>query len=116
MNPRPPGPQPSALPAELHPPQKTSPNYQNLSNFSILFYIDLEVWFDYYPFRIKYFIKGSFIMNTFLIFVVRLILGLVFGIFLIRMFRPEWGIYHGVAAGLVLVALAYGMTFFRKKK
>ncbi len=55
-------------------------------------------------------------MNTFLIFVVRLILGLVFGIFLIRMFRPEWGIYHGVAAGLVLVALAYGMAFFRKKK
>ncbi|MBW2654877.1 MAG: hypothetical protein JRC91_08070 [Deltaproteobacteria bacterium] len=55
-------------------------------------------------------------MNTFLIFVVRLILGLVFGIFLIRMFRPEWGIYHGIATGLVLVALAYGMALFRKKK
>ncbi|MBU1697423.1 MAG: hypothetical protein KKD21_10335 [Proteobacteria bacterium] len=55
-------------------------------------------------------------MNAFLIFVVRLILGLVFGIFLIRLFRPEWGIYHGVAAGLILVALAYGMELFRKKK
>ncbi len=55
-------------------------------------------------------------MNTFLIFVVRLILGLVFGIFLTRLFRPEWGIYQGVATGLVLVALAYGMAFFRKKK
>ncbi len=55
-------------------------------------------------------------MNAFLIFVVRLILGLVFGIFLARLFRPEWGIYQGVATGLVLVALAYGMAFFRKKK
>ncbi len=55
-------------------------------------------------------------MNAFLIFVVRLILGLVFGIFLIRLFRPEWGIYHGVVTGLILVALAYGMAFFRKKK
>jgi cytochrome bd-type quinol oxidase subunit 1 len=50
-----------------------------------------------------------------LIFVVRLILGIVFGIFLIRLFRPEWGIYHGVAAGLILVALAYGMAFFKKR-
>ena len=55
-------------------------------------------------------------MNTFLIFVVRLILGLVFGIFLIRVFRPEWGIYHGVVTGLVLVAIAYGMALFKKKK
>jgi len=55
-------------------------------------------------------------MNTLLIFIVRLILGLVFGIFLIRVFRPEWGIFHGVAAGLILVALAYGMAFFRQKK
>ncbi|MBC8441441.1 MAG: hypothetical protein H8D87_17345 [Deltaproteobacteria bacterium] len=55
-------------------------------------------------------------MNAFLIFVVRLILGLVFGIFLIRLFRPELGIYHGVAAGFILVALAYGMALFRKKK
>ena len=55
-------------------------------------------------------------MNAFLIFVVRLILGLVFGILLIRLFRPEWGVYHGVITGLVLVALAYGMALFRKKK
>jgi len=55
-------------------------------------------------------------MNTLLIFIVRLILGLVFGIFLIRVFRPEWSIFHGVAAGLILVALAYGMAFFRQKK
>jgi hypothetical protein len=55
-------------------------------------------------------------MNTILIFTVRLILGLVFGIILIRMFRPEWTIFHGVITGLILVALAYGMAFFRKKK
>ena len=55
-------------------------------------------------------------MNAFLIFVVRLILGLVFGILLTRMFRPEWGIFQGVVTGLVLVGLAYVMAFFRKKK
>ncbi|MBT7260023.1 MAG: hypothetical protein HN888_02775 [Desulfobacula sp.] len=54
-------------------------------------------------------------MNAFLIFVVRLILGLVFGIMIIRLFRPEWGIFHGVGAGLILVTLAYVMAFFRKK-
>ncbi len=55
-------------------------------------------------------------MNTLLIFIVRLIIGVVFGIILIRMFRPEWTVFHGVITGLVLVALAYGMAFFRKKK
>lgn len=54
-------------------------------------------------------------MNVFLIFVVRLILGLVFGILLTRLFRPEWEVYKGVFTGLILVALAYGMAFFRKK-
>ena len=55
-------------------------------------------------------------MNALLIFVVRLILGLFFGIILTRLFRPDWGIYHGAGTGLILVALAYGMSFFRKKK
>ena len=55
-------------------------------------------------------------MNTLLIFIVRLIIGVVFGIILIRMFRPEWTVFHGVITGIVLVALAYGMAFFRKKK
>lgn len=55
-------------------------------------------------------------MNTFLIFVVRLIIGIVFGILLTRLFRPEWEVYHGVITGLVLVALAYGMSFFKNRK
>jgi hypothetical protein len=54
-------------------------------------------------------------MNALIIFLVRLILGLAFGILLIRMFRPEWGIYHGVITGIILVALAYIFRFFRKK-
>ncbi len=54
-------------------------------------------------------------MNALLIFVVRLIAGLFFGIVLTRLFRPEWGIYHGIATGIILVALAYAMAFFRKK-
>ncbi len=55
-------------------------------------------------------------MNALIIFMVRLILGLAFGIVLIRLFRPEWGIYYGVGAGVILTALAYGMSFFTKSK
>jgi len=55
-------------------------------------------------------------MNTLIIFTVRLILGLAFGMIIVRLFRPEWSIFHGVGAGLILVALAYGMSFFRKSK
>jgi multisubunit Na+/H+ antiporter MnhB subunit len=55
-------------------------------------------------------------MNTLIIFTIRLILGLAFGIILTRLFKPDWGIYHGVVAGVVLVALAYGMSYYRKLK
>ena len=54
-------------------------------------------------------------MNSLAIFVVRLILGLVFGIILTRLFKPDWEVYHGALVGLVLVGLAYGMAFFRKR-
>ncbi|MGD9823083.1 hypothetical protein [Desulfobacter sp.] len=55
-------------------------------------------------------------MNTLIIFTIRLILGLAFGIILTRLFKPDWGIYHGVATGIILVALAYGMGYYRKSK
>lgn len=55
-------------------------------------------------------------MNSLLIFVVRLILGLVFGILLTRLFQPDYGIYHGVVAGIILVILAYGMSLFKNRK
>lgn len=54
-------------------------------------------------------------MNALIIFVVRLILGLVFGILLTRLFKPDWSIYHGVVTGLILVGLSYGMAMFRNR-
>ena len=54
-------------------------------------------------------------MNELMIFVVRLIIGLVCGIFLTRLFHPEWSVMTGAAIGFALVALVYGMRFFRKK-
>lgn len=54
-------------------------------------------------------------MNSLFVFVIRLILGLVFGILLTRIFNPDWSIYHGAGVGLILVGLAYLMAFFRKK-
>ena len=54
-------------------------------------------------------------MNTLLIFVVRLILGLVFGIILTRLFNPDWGIFGGVVVGFLLVALSYGMAYLRTR-
>lgn len=54
-------------------------------------------------------------MNSLFVFVIRLILGLVFGILLTRIFNPDWGIYAGAGLGLILVGLAYLMAFFRKK-
>ena len=55
-------------------------------------------------------------MNALIIFVVRLILGLVFGILLTRLFKPDWGFHQGVIAGIILVALSYCMAYFRQKK
>jgi len=55
-------------------------------------------------------------MNTLIIFIIRLIIGLAFGIILTRLFKPDWGIYHGVVTGLILVILAYGMSYYRKFK
>mgnify|MGYP001547961435 CR=1 len=55
-------------------------------------------------------------MNALIIFTVRLILGLVFGILLTRLFKPDWSIYHGVVTGLVLVGLSYGLAYFRNKQ
>ncbi len=60
--------------------------------------------------------KKDVAMNALLIFSVRLILGIVFGLVIIRLFRPEWGVFHGVGTGLLLVAGAYAMQLFRKKK
>jgi len=54
-------------------------------------------------------------MSSFLIFMVRLILGMAFGILLTRIFRPEWTVFHGLALGGGLVAGAYLMGMVRKR-
>ncbi len=72
--------------------------------------------FDYYPLNINIETLRTLYMNALITFTVRLILGLAFGIILTRLFKPDWEIYHGVGTGVFLVALAYGMSFFRKSK
>jgi len=54
-------------------------------------------------------------MNNFYIFVVRLILGLVFGILIAKIFRPDWSIFAGAATGLGLVGTAYLLQTFRAR-
>ncbi len=54
-------------------------------------------------------------MNSFLILFVRLIVGIVFGVFICRLFRPEWGMYKGAFTGIALVLIVYGMEFFKKR-
>ncbi|MBF0111769.1 MAG: hypothetical protein HQK64_07795 [Desulfamplus sp.] len=55
-------------------------------------------------------------MNGFYIFIVRLILGVMFGILITRIFRPDWSMLHGVGVGFLLVVAAYLMQMMRNKK
>ncbi len=54
-------------------------------------------------------------MNDFYIFIIRLILGIAFGILLTRIFRPEWSILHGLVMGLLLVAASYLLHTLRNR-
>jgi len=54
-------------------------------------------------------------MGGLYIFIARVILGMVFGILLTRIFRPEWSVFHGVAMGIGLVAAAYLMQMIRNR-
>ena len=54
-------------------------------------------------------------MNSFSIFIVRLILGVVLGIIITRIFRPDWTMFAGAGIGLGLVAAAYLMQTMRKR-
>jgi len=54
-------------------------------------------------------------MGGLYIFIARVILGMVFGILLTRIFRPEWSVFHGVAMGIGLVAAAYLMQMIRDR-
>jgi O-antigen/teichoic acid export membrane protein len=55
-------------------------------------------------------------MNNFYIFIVRLILGLVFGVLIAKIFRPDWSIFAGALTGLGLVTAAYLMQMVRARK
>ncbi|MEA1969147.1 MAG: hypothetical protein U9N77_13150 [Thermodesulfobacteriota bacterium] len=54
-------------------------------------------------------------MNNLLIFTVRIILGLVLGVILTRIFRPDWNMFWGAGMGILLVGAAYLMELMRKK-
>ena len=53
-------------------------------------------------------------MNNLLILVVRIILGLVLGVVLTRVFRPEWPMLAGAGMGMLLVGAAYAMELMRR--
>ena len=55
-------------------------------------------------------------VNAFIIFVVRAIFGGVFALILTRMFRPSAEPVYVVGLGVILVGLAYGFEYYRKRK
>ena len=55
-------------------------------------------------------------MKNFYVFVIRFMLGIVFGIVLARMFNPDWSTLQGAALGVTLVAIAYLLDVMRKRK
>jgi hypothetical protein len=55
-------------------------------------------------------------MNRFFVFVIRVILGGIFGVILIRLFYPQAGILWIICAAAALVGLAYITEYFRMKR
>ena len=55
-------------------------------------------------------------MKNFYVFVIRFMLGIVFGIVLARMFNPDWSTFQGAALGVILVAIAYLLDGLKKRK
>jgi len=55
-------------------------------------------------------------LANFNIFVIRAILGVVFAVILMRIFHPEFHIVYVAGFAVVLVALAYLLEFWRRKK
>jgi protein-S-isoprenylcysteine O-methyltransferase Ste14 len=53
---------------------------------------------------------------NFNIFVLRAILGVVFAVVLMRMFHPEFHIVYVAGFAIVLVALAYLLEYWRRRK
>lgn len=55
-------------------------------------------------------------MKNFYVFVIRISLGIVFGIVLARVFNPDWNVFQGAGLGVLLVAVAYLLDFMKKRK
>ena len=55
-------------------------------------------------------------MNDLIVFVVRAIFGGVFALIITRMFRPSAEPIYVVGLGVILVGLAYGFEYYRKRK
>jgi hypothetical protein len=55
-------------------------------------------------------------MKNFYVFVIRMILGIVFGIVLARVFNPDWSVFQGAGLGIILVVIAYLLDSFKKRK
>ncbi len=55
-------------------------------------------------------------MRSFYVFIIRMMLGIVFGIVIARMFKPEWSIFDGAGLGVTLVLIVYLLDVFKKRK
>jgi len=55
-------------------------------------------------------------VNQLYIFIIRAILGGVFAVIAVRIFRPQAGLGFTVMLGIILVGLAYLKEFYRKRK
>lgn len=55
-------------------------------------------------------------MANFNIFVMRAVLGAVFAVILMRVFHPEFHIVYVAGFAIVLVALAYLLEYWRRRK
>ncbi len=54
-------------------------------------------------------------MNSLIILVVRLILGVAMGVVIARVFKPDWPMLYGALLGVGLVAAAYLMEMIRSR-
>lgn len=54
-------------------------------------------------------------MNRLFVFVLRVILGAIFGVILVRLFYPQAGVAWVIGAAVALVGLAYITEYFRMK-
>ena len=58
----------------------------------------------------------EFQVNQFYIFIIRAILGGVFAVIAVRIFKPNAGVEFTVLLGVILVGLAYLKEYYRKRK